>query len=300
MHKRNKHKNGYNFENLLIANKNLEPFVFTNAHDTQTIDFAKPDAVKALNMALLNTHYNISYWEFPKVNLCPPIPGRVEYIHYMADLLKMPKPNANVKVLDIGTGASCIYPLLGNTEYDWQFVATDISESSLASAKKIVDKNNLNEAISFRLQRNPATIFKGVLRENDAFSLSICNPPFYKNEAEAFEATTRKLKGLGKLRDTVVRNFAGTAQELWFEGGEKAFLHTYLYESSLYKKQCVWFTTLVSNKAHVKSMQASLKKLNAETVRVITMPMGNKVSRVVAWTFFTDEELKEVIKNNYK
>ncbi|MBQ0768821.1 MAG: 23S rRNA (adenine(1618)-N(6))-methyltransferase RlmF [Bizionia sp.] len=300
MHKRNKHKDGYNFDNLLETNKDLEPFVFTNTHGTQTIDFAKPDAVKALNRALLETHYNISHWQFPKVNLCPPIPGRVEYIHYMADLLKMPKPNANVKVLDIGTGASCIYPLLGHAEYDWQFVATDISEDSLAAAKKIVEKNKLNEAISFRLQRNPAAIFKGILRENDAFSLSICNPPFYKSEAEAFEATTRKLKGLGKLTDTVVRNFAGTAQELWFEGGEKAFLHTYLYESSLYKKQCVWFTSLVSNKAHVKSMQASLKKLNAETVRVITMPMGNKVSRVVAWTFFTDEELKEVIKNNYK
>lgn len=300
MHKRNKHKDGYDFERLLKAHSDLDPFVFTNAHGTQTIDFAKPEAVKALNTALLKAHYDMGYWEFPKANLCPPIPGRVEYIHYMADVLKSPTPNANIKVLDIGTGASCIYPLLGHATYEWQFVGSDISERSLENAKKIVDKNKLGEAITFRLQRSPTHIFKEILRENDQFYLSICNPPFYKNEAEAFEATTRKLKGLGKLSDTVVRNFAGTAQELWFEGGEKAFLHTYLYESSLYKKQCVWYSSLVSNKAHVKSMQSSLKKLKAETVKVISMPMGNKVSRVVAWTFYTEKELKEVINNNYK
>jgi 23S rRNA (adenine1618-N6)-methyltransferase len=39
-------------------------------------------------------------------------------------------------VLDIGTGASCIYPILGQTVYQWHFVASDIDPISINTAKK--------------------------------------------------------------------------------------------------------------------------------------------------------------------
>ncbi|MBU2951737.1 23S rRNA (adenine(1618)-N(6))-methyltransferase RlmF [Tamlana agarivorans] len=284
-HNKNKHKSGYNLDALRAVFPELEAYVFENKYGTQTIDFANPKAVKALNKALLFQHYNIKYWEFPDTNLCPPIPGRADYIHHIASLLAKSDTKEPIKVLDIGTGASCIYPILGHAEYGWHFVGTDIDKKSLEYAQKIVDKNDLGEAIELRKQDAASLIFKGVINENDQFSASICNPPFFKSEEEALEATERKLKGLNKAGGKPVRNFSGTQNELWYKGGEKAFLHNYLYESSLFKDQCKWFTTLVSKKDLVKGMRVSLKKLGATDVKIIPMGQGNKVSRILAWTF---------------
>lgn len=293
MHKNNKHVKGYDFEILLKELPKLAPFVFTNAYQTQTIDFANPQAVKMLNKALLKTYYAIDYWEFDDAHLCPPIPGRVDYIHHIAELLKPDTFKNKIQVLDIGTGATCIYPLLGVSQYHWHFVATDVEEKALQNAQKIINNNALHDAISLRLQKDKSKILDGIIQPSDAFAVSICNPPFYKNQQDALAATQRKLKGLGKETEDAVRNFSGTASELWFPGGEKAFLHSYLYESSLYKKNCFWFTSLVSNKELVKSMQKSLKKLGATHVKVIAMQQGNKISRVVAWTFLTAAEQKD-------
>ncbi|GGG44002.1 ribosomal RNA large subunit methyltransferase F [Bizionia arctica] len=273
--------------------KDLEPFVFVNSYETQTIDFSNPKAVKALNTALLFAYYHITYWEFSDQNLCPPIPGRVDYIHHLATLLSSSGIKENIQVLDVGTGATCIYPLLGNAVYDWQFLASDVDKDSLENAQVIIDKNRLSDKIKLIFQAEVSQILKGIFNTSDKLSATMCNPPFFKSEAEAIEATTRKLKGLGKPSETLVRNFGGTSNELWYEGGEKAFLHTYLYESSFFKEQCFWFTTLVSNNDHVRSMKVSLKKLGATEVKVIQMTLGNKISRIVAWTFLTKEQQKD-------
>ncbi len=249
------------------------------------MDFANPKAVKALNTALLKYHYNIDFWEFSDDHLCPPIPGRVDYIHHISDLLNASEIKENITILDIGTGASCIYPLLGNAEYNWLFVGTDIDEKSLKQAQRIIDENDLNHVISLRHQKESSKIFKGILTKKDKFSASICNPPFYKSEQEALEATTNKLKGLNRVEDEVVRNFSGTHNELWYKGGEKAFIHNYLHESALCKNQCHWFTTLVSKKELIRGIKVSLKKLGVTEIKVLSMEKGNKQSRIIAWTF---------------
>ena len=261
------------------------PFVFVNKYETKTIDFGNPKGVKALNTALLKLHYNIDFWEFSDINLCPPIPGRLDYIHHISDVLKASNITEDIRVLDIGTGASCIYPILGQAEYAWNFVATDIDEISLKSAQNIINKNDLDNSISLRYQKDSSQIFNGILNEDDTFSVSICNPPFFKSEQKALEATKRKLKGLNRVEDKISRNFSGSQNELCYKGGEKAFIHNYLYESSLFKKQCYWFTTLVSKKDLVKGMHVSLKKLGATHIKTINMGQGNKVSRIVVWTF---------------
>lgn len=297
MHKNSLHTNSYDFELLTKNHEALKSHVFVNDYQNQTIDFSNPEAVKALNTALLYTHYDVKFWEFPDKNLCPPIPSRADYIHHLADLLRRSHLESDVKVLDIGVGASCIYPLLGNSIYNWSFVGSDIDEKSLQIAQKIIDKNNLENVIELRLQRDYQHILKGILNPSDKFTASVCNPPFFKSQADALDATKTKLKGLGKKSDKVIRNFSGTPKELCYAGGEKAFLHNYLYESSQFPKQCYWFTSLVSNVSHVRSMEASLKKLGATEFRVLDMIQGNKVSRVVAWSFLTEKEQNNWIKN---
>lgn len=290
LHPNNIHKAGYDFKKLCAKFKPLNEFVFVNKHNTTTIDFANPKAVKALNTALILTHYPIRFWKFPEENLCPPIPGRVDYIHHLADLLKDTLKESKIQILDIGTGASCIYPLLGNAVYNWHFVATDIVKHSLQTAQNIIDKNKLTEKIVLRQQSDKTKIFEGVITKEDHFHASMCNPPFFASPEEVKQANTSKQKGLG-IKSTT-RNFSGSLNELWYTGGEKAFLHNYLYESSLIKTQCDWFTALVSKKENVKSMYASLEKLGATDIKTIPMQQGNKISRIVAWTFLNPTEQK--------
>ena len=278
LHKNNKHKNGYDFTLLKEKYPKIEEFVIEK-YDKETIDFSDPIAVKEFNKALLAAHYNIKDWNFSDENLCPPIPGRVDYIHHLADLIGDAK---DVKILDVGTGASCIYPLLGIVEYDWNFVATDIDLDSLDYAQDIIDDNDLSDKIELRQQFNEAHILKDIIEEGDSFSATMCNPPFYKSAEEARGANRRKSRNLG---NNTVRNFAGNSNELWYVGGEKAFLHTYLYESSLQPTASKWFTSLVSKKENVKSLEDSAKKLKVAEFKVIPMSQGNKVTRIVCWRF---------------
>lgn len=282
LHLRNKHKNGYDFEELCEENSALIQYVTKNSFGNLSIDFSDPKAVKELNKALIQLHYGIKDWNFSDENLCPSIPGRVEYIHHLADLLGSSDLAENIRMLDIGTGASCVYPLLGTSEYGWKFVATDIELASLDYAQDIIDDNNLEAEIELRQQMDENNILIGIIDENDSFAAAICNPPFYKSEEEARGANNRKSRNLG---NNAVRNFSGNSNELWYPGGEKAFLHNYLYQSSLYKKKCVWFTSLVSKKENVDSLQKSSEKLKATNFKVIPMQVGNKVSRIVAWSF---------------
>ena len=279
LHPKNIFKNGYNFDELSVQNPELKQFVAKNKFGTVTIDFSNPEAVRELNKALICSLDKISNWNFPKENLCPPIPGRLDYIHYLADLLSFKE---EVKILDIGTGATCIYPLLGVSIYDWSFVATDIDLDSLDTAQDIIDDNKLTEKIELRQQFKEENILKGIIVDGDSFAAVMCNPPFYKSAEEAQGANGRKSKNLG---NNAVRSFAGNNNELWYIGGEKAFLHNYLYESSLFKTTSKWFTSLVSKKENVKSLEKSSKKLGAAEFKVIPMHQGNKVTRIVAWRF---------------
>jgi 23S rRNA (adenine1618-N6)-methyltransferase len=279
LHPRNKFNKGYDFGALIKINPNLEAFVSKNQFDVITIDFSNPEGVKELNKALLFSYDKISVWDFPKENLCPPIPGRLDYIHYLADVIG---DEENIKILDIGTGATCIYPLLGAAEYDWNFVATDIDFKSLDTAQDIIHDNNLGSKIALRQQPDENNILKGILNNEDSFTAVMCNPPFFKSAEEAQGANKRKNKNLG---NNTIRNFSGSNNELWYVGGEKAFLHNYLYESSLFKDKSKWFTSLVSKKENIIGLQESSAKLGATEFKVIPMSQGNKVTRIACWRF---------------
>lgn len=279
LHPKNKFRNGYDLRKLAKIYPEIERFIILGKHGKLTIDFANSKAVKALNTALLLSYSSISYWDFPEENLCPPIPGRLDYIHVLADLIGA---NQKKTILDIGTGATCIYPLLGFAEYGWKFIGTDVNTFSLKSAKHILRKNKLDAIVALKHQKETTSILSGILTEKETINAVMCNPPFYSSEEEANQATLKKAKNLVVPNK---RNFKGKANELWYKGGEKAFLHTYLYESSLLILKDCWFTSLVSKKENVKSLEKSFKKLNVAKHNIFPLQHGNKVSRVIAWRF---------------
>lgn len=290
LHPRNRHQAPYDFDALCQRTPELLPFVFVNEHGTRTLDFADPAAVKTLNRALLALHYGIQHWDLPPGYLCPPIPGRVDYLHRVADLLaesagEVPT-GKGVRVLDIGVGANCIYPLLGAREYGWRFVGSDIDPVSVKAANLLASSNGLASQIACRHQSDPKQIFRGIVGLRERFALTLCNPPFHASLAEASKGSERKLRNLGKaVAGAPVLNFGGQKAELWCEGGEAAFLAAMIGQSKEVASQCLWFSSLVSKKENLPAARKALAQAGASEVRVIDMAQGNKVSRILAWSF---------------
>lgn len=292
MHPNNLNNAPYDFKKLIEFCPELKSFVFVNDFQTETILFSNPAAVKALNKALLAFHYGIPFWDIPKNYLCPPIPGRADYIHHIADLLAIsnqgviPKGDKIIG-LDIGVGANCIYPIIGSQSYGWQFVGTDIDEIAIDNCSKIIQNNpKLIDLISLQLQTNTKSIFKNIITKEDNFAFTICNPPFHNSSVEAKKGSLRKISNLTKNKTQKLSlNFGGQNNELWCEGGEKQFITQMIYESVHFANNCLWFSCLVSKKEHLRFIYKTLSKVKAVEVKTIEMSQGNKKSRFVVWTF---------------
>jgi len=309
LHPRNLHHGRYDLEVLSRAHAELAPYITTKPDGDKTIDFNDSDAVLRLNQALLAYFYKVNLWQIPEGYLCPPIPGRADYIHYLADVLalahngEVPR-GKQVRVLDIGCGANCIYPIIGSQVYGWQFVGVDIDDLAVNCAKNIVQSNpNLSKHIKLRSQTNPDSIFEGIIGPNDVFDLTVCNPPFHASMAEAAASNQRKQKNLRQHRGSrasagqkyaqntkaekngLERNFGGQGAELWCPGGEIQFLDRMARESQLFAEQVGWFSSLVSKQENVLPTQKLLKHLGAKKVQVINMSQGQKISRCIVWKF---------------
>ncbi|WP_146491205.1 23S rRNA (adenine(1618)-N(6))-methyltransferase RlmF [Vibrio sp. T20] len=326
LHPRNQHTGRYDFELLVAALPELKEHLIKNPVGEDTINFSDPLAVKLLNKALLAHHYGVKHWDIPAGYLCPPIPGRADYIHRVADILNSdgqgePYNHASVKALDIGVGANCIYPIIGATEYKWRCTGTDVDSVSIKTANFIAESNpNLKGKIRARLQADSESIFKGVIKDNERYDVTICNPPFHSSLEEAKKGSQRKLDNLAANRakkagqsfkpetnkkpvkldkstkqDKPTLNFGGQKAELWCPGGEAAFIMKMARESQLFATQVLWFTTLISKKDNVDMVRSELGKLRAKQVKVVEMSQGQKVSRFIAWTFMDDEQRQEWI-----
>jgi len=306
LHKRNKHRERYDFRPLIQRCPELAGFVTKNRYGEETIDFFNAEAVKVLNKAMLLHHYDLEYWDIPKEYLCPPIPGRADYIHHIADLLgssdfgRIPTGD-KIKCLDIGVGANCIYPIIGNKEYGWSFIGSDIDPEAIDSANHIIASNpDLMDKIECRLQTKASETFSGVLRKGERIDVSICNPPFHASLEEARSGTLRKLSNLKNKRVTEPKlNFGGKGIELWTEGGEKEFILNMIRQSVGYAKSCCWFSTLVSKQSNLKYIYDALDELEVQEYKTIDMGQGNKISRIVAWTFLDLEEEKVWVKERW-
>jgi len=300
LHARNKNREKYDLQALTLSNPELKHYIISNRCGVDSVDFSNPIAVKLLNRALLNHYYGIKNWEFPAENLCPPIPGRADYIHHIADLLAennfdaIPLGN-KITCLDVGLGASCVYPIIGVVEYGWKFIGSDIDPNSIASAQNIIHSNAvLKGKIECRLQEKPTAIFKGILDKGDKIDVSICNPPFHRSLEEAQKGTRRKIKNLsGRKVKTPELNFSGISGELICDGGEYQFLQNMIRESKEISKNCYWFSTLVSKQSNLNGVYKLLNQMAPTQVKTIPMATGNKSSRIVVWTFLSLEEQKE-------
>ncbi|MGY6647375.1 23S rRNA (adenine(1618)-N(6))-methyltransferase RlmF [Wenyingzhuangia sp. IMCC45574] len=296
IHSRNRNKDRYDLKALTDLNPDLLNAVKPNIKGEDTIDFTNPTAVKSLNKTLLHFYYGIENWDFSDDNICPSIPNRADYIHYMADVLMSSNfgtlpAGEKITCYNLGIGAACIYPIIGVTDYDWNFIGSDIDENSIRSAQSIVSKNpSLKGKIDCRLQNNSKDFFYGILTKDEKIDISICNPPLYTSEEEAKNHLFKKGKA---PKETKVSN------ELIYEGGEIVFLQRYVKESKKFAKNCFWFSILVNKPSNQKGMVSYLKELGATDTKVIPIGPGNKSSQIITWTFLSKAEQLEWKKINW-
>lgn len=313
LHPRNPHQGRYDFVALTRALPKLAQYSIKNPNGEPTIDFNDAQAVITLNQAILAHHYGIKFWDLPAGFLCPPIPSRADYIHHIADLLDSSEDSTEysttiadkgVHALDIGTGASCIYPIIGVQAYGWRFTASDIDPISVNTAKLICQSNPpLNNKISIKQQTNPKHIFYGIIGKHDYFDITICNPPFHASLEQAQSANQRKRSNLKKHRqqrskplvnksnntnnsnNSTDLNFGGQKAELWCEGGELGFISQMITESMDFAEQVGWFSTLVSKSENIAPLKKRLSQSHAKRIEVIAMQHGQKKTRILAWRF---------------
>jgi 23S rRNA (adenine1618-N6)-methyltransferase len=289
LHPHNRFQAAYDFKALIEAVPELARWLVDAPTGGTTMDFSNPEAVRSLNRALLASAYGLKHWEFPSDCLCPAVPGRLDYLFHAAEVMK----NANggklphLECLDVGTGASCIYPILGANEWGWKFLASDIDERSVRSAERIVEANSsLRDCIDCRLQVDPMACFSGVVGRGEVIDLTVCNPPFYAHREEADRERLRKQRNLsGSSKGP--SNFNGTLSELICDGGEHGFLHRMAKESADWGHRIFYFSALISQQSHVRGLEVSLKKLGATDVRFLPLKTGNKTARIGMWTFLS-------------
>ncbi|EGR2299432.1 23S rRNA (adenine(1618)-N(6))-methyltransferase RlmF [Vibrio parahaemolyticus] len=315
LHESNAHRGRYDFKKLIASEPSLASFVIKNPKGEDSINFSDPNAVKILNKALLTAYYDIDFWDIPEHYLCPPIPGRADYIHRVAELLdgevKGKYRHQNVRALDVGVGANCIYPIVGVTQYGWHYTGSDVDPKSIESATDIVERNvALNGKIELVQQMSESHIYRGVIQPNDRFDVTTCNPPFHRSAEDAAMGSQRKLDNLKanqrkkgvKSQNSPVKqgkptlNFGGQNAELWCEGGEAAFIRRMANESQAFSSQVLWFTTLISKKDNVRPMRKQLEKLGVKAIRVVEMSQGQKISRFMAWSFMDKQQRKTWIE----
>lgn len=293
LHPQNPFAAPYPLAELVQLQPALAAYLKTTPDGRETLNFAEPAAVTLLNTALLQWQFGLVHYHVPPGYLCPAVPGRLDYLLYLQDLLTASfqgrkVPAAAVQLLDIGCGANLIYSILAAKALRWQAIGSDIDAKALQNAATLIEQNGLQRQLSLRQQANPQAIFHGVIQKGDYLDLTLCNPPFHDSPDAAAAGSARKQRNLG-LDSAAPLNFAGQANELWCEGGEPAFLRRLLAESKDFAHQVYWFSTLVSKQQHLAKLQQQLQQLEATQVQVIEMSQGNKQSRILAWSFLTPE-----------
>jgi 23S rRNA (adenine1618-N6)-methyltransferase len=260
-----------------------------------TLDWKSNDALKELCRVLLLNDFGIKYWDTPDGYLVPTITSRSNYIHWIHDILeaeeaekaeKAEEVNAQtVHGLDIGTGANCIYPILGSSIYNWKFKASDINEKAVDVAKTIVKKNKLDNDITIVLQDNPDDIFYNVIQVGEKYDFTMCNPPYFSD-------------------DEVKHNNPNTIcefneKEVYCKGGEYGFITRMIDESVSYRNDVKWFTTLVGRKINLEILYDMLKENNlVDRVIKTTFYQGKMIRWGLAWTFKKIPRCKKVKLNS--
>nr|XP_043613804.1 RNA N6-adenosine-methyltransferase mettl16 isoform X2 [Erigeron canadensis]XP_043613806.1 RNA N6-adenosine-methyltransferase mettl16 isoform X2 [Erigeron canadensis]XP_043613807.1 RNA N6-adenosine-methyltransferase mettl16 isoform X2 [Erigeron canadensis]XP_043613808.1 RNA N6-adenosine-methyltransferase mettl16 isoform X2 [Erigeron canadensis] len=326
-HPRNRYSdNPPDFSELASLYPSFGSYVFYSRDGKPKIDWKDFNATRELTRVLLLHHHSVTWW-IPDGQLCPTVPNRSNYIHWIEDLLSsniIPntrQDNSLVKGLDIGTGANCIYPLLGASLLGWSFVGTDVTDVALEWADWNVKNNpHISELIEIRKvdfeqelthqhtnsiesstditgntehpkqasfgnsnkSYNGPPILLDVVKEGEKFDFCMCNPPFFETMEES---------GLNPNTSC-----GGTPAEMVCPGGEQAFVSRMIQDSIQLKQSFRWYTSMVGKKSSLKSLTSKLREAGVTVVKTTEFVQGQTCRWGIAWSFVPP--IKKIISSH--
>jgi 23S rRNA (adenine1618-N6)-methyltransferase len=259
------------------------------------LDFQQPQTCKALAKAILNVDFDLKI-ELPDDRLCPPIPNRWNYVHWIQTLIdstgldyanapESPRrydPNRNVVGLDIGTGASAIYALLFlKTRPNWEMCVTDVDKRSFdAAARNLAINNMLTRTKMVHTIESDSLISLRALGV-EALDFTICNPPFFVDEKDM----QASLKGEGKTSGPNAV-CTGAETEMVCPGGDLGFVTRIVNESLELQEKVTWYSSMLGKLSSAKAIIELLKKNGVQNWAVGSLKPGRATKRwVVAWSF---------------
>ncbi|CAL8351133.1 unnamed protein product [Lota lota] len=282
MHPRNRYKDTPpDFAYLASKYPDFQQHVHTSIAGRSMLNFKEPKAVRALTCTLLKEDFGLTI-AIPLERLIPTVPLRLNYIHWVEDLTG--GQGQLRKGIDIGTGASCIYPLLGATMNGWYFLATEVDDICFDYATKNVEQNNLSELI--KVVKVPhKTLLMDALKEETTivYDFCMCNPPFFANQLEAKGENSRNSR-----RPPPSSVNTGGVTEIMAEGGELEFVKRIIHDSLQLRTRLRWYSCMLGKKCSLAPLKEELRKQGVPRVTHTEFCQGRTMRWALAWSFYDD------------
>ncbi|KIY62376.1 hypothetical protein CYLTODRAFT_438918 [Cylindrobasidium torrendii FP15055 ss-10] len=283
MHPRNPYNVQVNFDALSDAYPPLRKHL---SGSKRIIDFKNDASLRCLTQALLHRDFKLSL-ELPDDRLCPPVPNRLNYVLWIEDIIAT-QPSRDVKGVDIGTGASAIYPLLAcSRNPSWAFVATELDDFSLKYAKENVTLNTLDGRIHTLKATTSGHILPMDALSNEPIDFTMCNPPFYAS----LEEVKRSAEGKALEPNAAC---TGAPVEMITAGGEAEFVGRMVKESVQHGTRCRWYTSMLGMLSSVTHVVGVIKEHNITNYAITEFIQGQTRRWAVGWSF-TNERLPDSI-----
>lgn len=288
MHPRNNYKTPPNFKQLAVDFPEFRPYVTQELTGKVVFDFKNKEALRALSCTLLKKDFGLDV-ELPLNKLIPTIPLRLNYILWLEDLLTLceNKNSLGFKGIDIGTGASCIYPLLAAKKNGWTMLATEVDNESFKCAKNNVSRNSLDKLIKI-IEVDQNVVIQELVKD-EQYDFCMCNPPFFGSTQELHPS----LKSRKPDRPKPKNSFCASINEVVTKGGEIDFISKLISESKDLGKAVRIYTTMVGHKKSLPLLKSELRQVNVSSFKEVDFCQGNTTRWGLAWTFCDDLDLKK-------
>lgn len=286
MHARNRYKDKPpDFAYLASKYPDFKQHIQISLSGRVSLNFKDPEAVRALTCTLLREDFGLCI-DIPLERLIPTVPLRLNYIHWVEDLIGHQDSDKSTlrRGIDIGTGASCIYPLLGATLNGWYFLATEVDDMCFNYAKKNVERNNLSDLIKV-VKVPQKTLLMDALKEESeiVYDFCMCNPPFFANQLEAKGVNSRNSR-----RPPPSSVNTGGITEIMAEGGELEFVKRIIHDSLQLKRRLRWYSCMLGKKCSLAPLKEELRIQGVPKVTFTEFCQGRTMRWALAWSFYDD------------
>lgn len=286
MHPRNIYKIPPDFKQLALDFPEFRQYVIQDLNGKVNFDFKNNKALRALSSTLLKKDFNLDV-EIPLNKLIPTVPLRLNYILWLEDLLTLCKNSDQITGIDIGTGASCIYPLVGAKKNGWFLLATEVDVESVSCAKQNVERNNLTSLIEIMTVNESVTLKEVVKTAN--YDFCMCNPPFFGSTQELHPSFKARKPDRPKPKNS----FCASINEVVVKGGEIDFITKLINESVTLREQVKIYSTMIGHKSSLPLLKFTLRQANVSSFKETEFCQGNTTRWGLAWTFCPDIDLKK-------